>query len=184
MITPNDFEKGTIIKINNEPWQIIEVKFLHLGRGGSLTQTKLKNIKSRKIKEQTFKGSEHFEELETGFKSVTFLYCDKKNAVFLTEDKKRLSVSLEKCQREIPYLKAKTEVKLMYLEDELIKINLPPKVDLRVIEAPPAIKGDTISSATKVITLETGLTVNAPLFIKENDIVRINTETGEYTERV
>ena len=184
MINSNNFEKGMIIKIDNNPWQILEVSFLHLGRGGAITQTKLKNIKSGKIKEQAFKGAEKFEELEIETKLVNFLYCDKKNAVFVNNQKERFSITLEKCQNEIIFLKNNSEVKLLYLEDEFLKIQLPPKVDLKVTEAPPAIKGDTATSANKIITLETGLIINAPIFIKEGDTVRVNTETKEYAERV
>lgn len=184
MISTNDFSKGIVLKINNEPWQIIDYQFVNPGKGSAFTRTKLKNLKNGKVIEKAFKSGERFEELELEYKKALYLYKDRQNAVFqLKENGQRVSLPLLVVSEEVKWLKEKSEVDLIYIDGQLFSLNIPKKVSLKVIEAPPAIKGDTATSAFKIVKLETGVEVKVPIFIKEGEVIRVNTETGEYTER-
>jgi|YelNatPaOPRAMG01_1025707.scaffolds.fasta_scaffold00696_22 elongation factor P len=184
MISTNDFSKGIVIAINNEPWQIIDYQFVNPGKGAAFTRTKLKNLKNGKVIEKAFRSGERFEEVELEYKKAIYLYHDRQNAVFqLKENNQRVSLPLEIASESIKWLREKADVDLIYIDGRLSNVNLPKKVSLKVIEAPPAIKGDTATGAFKTVKLETGVEVKVPIFIKEGEIIRVNTETGEYTER-
>ncbi|MCD6568773.1 elongation factor P [bacterium] len=183
MISTSEFKKGIIIKVNNEPYQIINYQFYKPGKGMAVMRTTLKNIKTGKVIDKTFRSGERFEEVEIEYQKATFLYSDRKNAVFLDENNNRITIPKEKVSSQLPFLKEKSEVDLMFLQEELIGIKIPIKVSLKVISAPPSIKGNTVSGATKVVTLETGLKLNVPIFIKEGENIIVNTETGEYVSR-
>jgi elongation factor P len=184
MVSTSDFEKGMVIKMDNEPWQIIDYQFVHPGKGSAFVRTTLKNLKTNKVLDKSFKSGERFEEVEFEYKKSTYLYKDRKNAVFsLKNTNERVSLPLENVENEIGYLKEQSLVDLIYIGGELSGLNIPKKVSLKVIEAPPAIKGDTVTGTTKTVTLETGLKINAPIFIKEGEIILVNTETGEYAGR-
>jgi elongation factor P len=184
MISTSDFQKGMVIKMDNEPWQIVDYQFVHPGKGSAFVRTTLKNLKTNKVLDKSFKSGERFEEIEFEYKKATYLYKDRKNAVFsLKESKQRVSIPLENVENEIAYLKEQAVIDLIYIGGEMNGLNIPKKVTLKVIEAAPATKGDTVTGTTKTVTLETGLKVNAPIFIKEGETILVNTETGEYAGR-
>lgn len=183
MISTSDFEKGIIIKIGDQPLQIVSYKHVNPGKGSAFVRTTFRNFKTGKMVEKTFRSGEKFELMEVEYREATYLYHDRKSAVFLTKDNQRINLFLESVSEKIPYLKPNLEIKLVHLEGELVSVQLPAKVNLKVVSSPMDIKGDSATSGTKIVTLETGLKVAAPLFIKEGDILRINTETGQYTER-
>jgi len=185
MVSTSDFEKGLVIEIEDQPWVIVDFQFVSPGKGAAFFRTKLKNLKTGKVVERTFKSGERFEEMEFEYKKATYLYHDRQNAVFsLKENNQRVSLPLINVENKIRYLKQNSEIDLIYIDNELMDINLPKKVNLKIIEAAPATKGNTATNAYKTVKVETGLEVNVPLFIKEGEIIRINTETGEYVERV
>ncbi|MFA5392218.1 MAG: elongation factor P [Candidatus Paceibacterota bacterium] len=184
MISTSDFEKGMVIKIDNDPWQIVDFQFVHPGKGSAFVRTNLKNLKTSKALERSFKSGEHFEEIEFEYKKAVYLYKDRKNVVLnLKENNQRVSLPLENVEYEVAYLKENFDVDLIYIGGELNGLKIPKKVALKVVEAPPATKGDTVTGSTKTATLETGLKVNVPIFIKEEEIILVNTETGEYAGR-
>jgi len=184
MIPTSDFEKGMVIKVNGEPWQIVNFEFYKPGKGGAVMRTKLKNFQTSKVLEKTFRSGDKFEEIEIDYQPALYLYSDRKSAVFqLKDNKERISFSLEKVKDLIQFLKEKSEVSIVFLNEKPININIPTKVELKVVEAPPAIKGNTVSGAIKTVVLETGLKINTPIFIKEGDILIINTETISYVAR-
>jgi len=184
MISTSDFEKGMVIKVNGEPWQIVNFEFYKPGKGGAVMRTKLKNFQTSKVLEKTFRSGDKFEEIEVDYRPALYLYSDRKSSVFqLKDNNERISFSLEKTKDLIQFLKEKSEVSIVFLDEKPININIPTKVELKVIEAPPAIKGNTVSGAIKTVVLETGLKINTPIFIKEGDILIINTETISYVAR-
>jgi len=184
MVSTSNFEKGMVIKMDNEPWQIVDFQFVHPGKGSAFVRTTLKNLKTNKVLKKSFKSGERFEEIEFEYKKAIYLYKDRKNAVFnLKDNSQRISLPLENVEQKIIYLKEKSNIDLIYIGGELSGLNILKKVSLKVIEAPPAIKGDTVTGSTKTVTLETGLKVNAPIFIKEGETILVNTETGEYAGR-
>ena len=185
MISTSDFEKGMVINVNGEPWQIVNFQFYKPGKGGAVMRTELKNFQTGKVLEKTFRSGDKFKEIEIEYQSAFYLYSDRKSAVFqLKNNKERISFPLEKVKEFIQFLKERSEVSIVFLDEKPININIPTKVDLKVIEAPPAIKGNTVSGATKTVTLETGIKINTPIFIKEGDTIIINTETISYVARV
>mgnify|MGYP000871800684 CR=1 FL=1 len=183
MVSTSEFKKGMVIEVEGEPYLILDYQFVKPGKGTAFVRTTLKHVKTKKVLEKSFRSQERFEELDLDYKKVSYLYSDRQNSVFLDKNNQRISVPLEMTREKIPYLKSKSEVQLVYLEDELIDVKIPIKIALKVVEAPPAIKGDTVTGATKTVTLETGLKINVPIFIKEGEEIMVNTETNEYVER-
>jgi elongation factor P len=183
MVSTSEFEKGMVIEVDNEPYLILDYQFVKPGKGTAFVRTTLKHVKTGKVIEKSFRSQERFEEMDLDYKKATYLYSDRQNSVFLDQNNQRISIPRSLTESKIPYLKEKSEVQLVYLEDELIDVKIPIKIKLKVVEAPPAIKGDTVTGATKTVTLETGLKINVPIFIKEGEEIIINTETGEYVER-
>ena len=184
MISTSDFEKRMVIKVNGEPWQIVNFEFYKPGKGGAVMRTKLKNFQTGKILEKTFRTGDKFEEVEIEYQPALYLYSDKKSSIFqLKNNKERINFDLEKTKDLIQFLKERTEVSIIFLDEKPININIPPKVELKVTEAIPTIKGNTVTGAIKTVTMETGLKIKTPIFIKNGDILIINTETGEYVSR-
>ncbi len=171
---------------NGEPYEVLEYNFSRMQQRKPVAQTKLRNIKTGAVSNQTFKPSDTFQELEIAKKPVIFVFCNRGHCTFHEAGNtgSRFLVSESQLAGRQQYLKAKDEVAARYIDDELLDITLPIKVDLKVTQAPPAVRGNTAQGGLKQITLETGLTINAPMFINEGDTVRINTESGEYVERV
>ena len=185
MISTSDFEKGLILNIDSQPWMIIDISFMNPGKGGAVYRTKLKNLRSGNFVERTFKSGETFDTVELERKKASYLYSDRHDSVFLIKDgNKRVSVPLETSQDKIKYIKQNSELELAYIGDELISIMIPIKVDLKVIEAEQAVRGNTATGVLKKAKVETGAELDVPMFINQGDIIRINTEKEEYVERI
>jgi len=184
MISLGQLRRGQTILHQSQPYLVVECAHHKMGRGGAVVKTKLKHLKSGNVIEYTFQGNDKIELADLSRKRVQFLYSDGEGAHFMDESYEQFSIDSDIAQGSLQYLKEGQQVDVAYLEKNPVSIQLPPKVELKVIEAPPAVKGDTANNATKIIKLETGLQVQAPLFVALDDIVRINTETGEYVERV
>ena len=173
-----------MIEIEGESWQIIDYQFVSPGKGSAFIRTTVKNMKTGKVVEKSFKSGESFEEIELGYKKATFLYKDRKNGVFsLEENKERISLPIETIEWELNFMKPNTEIDLINLDGEIHGLKLPAKVELKVIEAPPAVKGNTATGGKKIVVVETGYNVNVPIFISEGEVISINTQTGEYSGR-
>jgi len=185
-ISLNALKSGDFINVNGQPFIVLSTQHSHIGRGGATLRVKMKNLISGVVLENTFKGDEKIKEAEIKKKKATFLYADENNAFFMdTESYEQFYLSSESLAKELNYLREGSEVDLLVFEKVPVSIELPPKVELKVVSAPPGMRGNTAQgSVTKQVTLETGLVINAPIFIKEGDIVRVNTERGEYVERV
>lgn len=203
MLSINDLKSGSLILIEKAPYQVLEVAHLHMGRGGSSVQTKIKNIKTGQVLSRNFKPADTFKEADVEKRPLKFLYTHRGEFVFVDLPKppeggrdpgpeglgtkkpnERFSVSEETVGDNKKWLKPNTELVALFLDEKPINIQLPIKMDFEVTEAPPGIQGDRSSSGTKTATLETGAVVQVPLFINTGDVIRINTETGEYVERV
>lgn len=185
MLTINDLKNKMIVLIEGVPYQVLEVRHLHMGRGGSSVQTRIKNLATGQVFSRNFKPADTFQGADLEKREFTFLYAHRNEYVFAAKDKpaERYVLGVERLGEAAAWLKPQTPVGAVFLGGELLAVNLPIKVDLRVVEAPPAFRGDTVSGATKSVTLETGAKIQTPLFIGEGDVVRVNTESGEYVER-
>lgn len=149
-------------------------------------KTKLRDVLSGKVKEQSFQMSDNLEEAELERVKYRFLY-ENRGQYWFDEpgnQKNRISFTAEQLNNKGQFLKANTEVTAIMWNDKIVSIQPPIKVDLKIVEAPPNFKGDTATGGTKIVVLETGAKVNVPMFVNEGDIVRVNTEIGEYVERV
>ncbi len=186
MGTLNDIKKGLVVTINGEPYLVLEAKFLRMQQRKPVMQTKLKNLITGKVLENNFKPGDRIAEADIGKRKVNYLYRDSQGYHFMdNESYEQFSITAETISGQGQFLKEGLTVDAVYFNNQPISIQLPPKVELKVASAPPGVRGDTAQGkATKTITLETGTTINAPLFVKEGDIIRLNTETGEYVERV
>lgn len=186
MISINACKNGTIILLDGAPYEFTEIQHVHMGRGGSSVQTKIRNLLTGQVLSRNYKESDSFKEADIEKRKVMFLYGHRGEYVFssVTNKGERYTLTEEQVAGIKRFLKANTEVEALFLDGHIITLKLPIKMDLVVKDAPPGIKGDTAQGGTKAVVLETGATIQVPLFIHEGDVVRVNTETGEYTERM
>ncbi|MCX6813840.1 MAG: elongation factor P [Candidatus Azambacteria bacterium] len=186
MLGINDLKSGTYIVYEGMPYEVLEVKHLHIGRGGSSIQTRLKNLKTGQVLARNFKPADMFEEAEIEKRKVKYLYNHHNEYWFAEENnpQNRFSLKENLISGISNFLRPNTIVEALDFKGTILNITLPIKMDFKVVEAPPAIRGNTAQGGTKTVTIETGVQVVVPLFINEGDIIKINTQTGEYVERV
>jgi len=197
MLSINDLNPGSLVIIDGAPFQILEVAHQHIGRGGSSIQTKIRNVKTGQVLSRNFKPADKFEEADIEKRPTKFIYFHPvrnkasngaSRGEYMFQDpkdpKNRFELSENILGDSAKWLKPNIELTVLFLEEEPINVILPIKIDFKVTEAPPGIQGDRSSAGTKSVTLENGTIVQVPLFINQDDIIRINTETGEYAERV
>jgi elongation factor P len=185
MISTSDFRNGLNILVDGEPYQITWFQNHKPGKGGAIMRVKLRHLKKGGNIERTFKSGEKFEALSVTRRKKQFLYKEGSNFNFMDMNTyEQLSASHELLGKMANYLKENIEVEAIYLENELIGIELPIIIEMTIAEAEPGIKGDSVSNLTKMAKLETGLDIRVPLFIKEGDKIKVDTRTGEYVERV
>jgi len=183
-----DYSEITLRKyivLDGEPWEVIDAHVFRKQQRKPVNATKLKNLITGKVTERSFHVSEKVEEAEIGKKDVKFLYANRGEFWFCDpqDPSKRFKIEESFLGNRGKFLKANFIVQLLTFGDRTIGIDMPIKVDLKVVEAHPAVKGNTAQGGTKVVKLETGAEVNVPMFIKEGEVIKINTETGEYAER-
>ena len=148
-------------------------------------RTKIKNIRTGSIIEQTFKSGEKFQEVTMTRKKKQFLFAGSDNLTFMdTETYDQIEVPKTKIGDAIQFLKENMEVEALYLDDEFLTLDMPASVELKVMATVPGIRGDTVSNTTKAATVETGVEVQVPLFIKEGDTIKVDTRSGEYVARM
>lgn len=180
----SDFKKGLAIKYNNETFVIVGYQFVNPGKGAAFTRAKLKNAKTGRNVEVTFKSGENVEEANMENKRCQYLYNDSSEYTFMdNQSYDQFSITKEMIGDDADFLIDGTEVVVVFVDDSPVSIELPTKMDFKVISAPPGEKGDTATGGTKPVVIETGATISAPLFIKEGDMIRVNTELHEYVER-
>lgn len=186
MLTISDIKQGTICQINNEPYVVLTTQHVQMGRGGAILRLKLRNMVTGAVLDKTLKGNDGLDEADLSRSKVNFLYKDDVGFHFMDlETYEQFGLDQEVIGDAQDFLKENQEVVLLKSDDRPISIQLPPKVELTITSAPPGVKGDSAQGrVTKTATLETGATIDVPLFVNEGDVVRINTETGKYVERV
>lgn len=185
MPSTSDFRPGLVIKYNNELWTIIEFQHVNPGNWRAFVRTKLKNIKSGKVIENRFRAGESIDTIRIERKEFQFLYRDGTGLVFMDkENYEQMSVTGEQVGEGAKFLKDGESVDILFNGSDITGIELPITVELKVTETVPGVRGDSANAGTKPATVETGATVNVPLFINEGDVVKIDTRTGDYIERV
>ena len=185
MLTANDLRKGLKVLINGEPHEILEVRPLKMAQRRVVWQIKAKNLLNGNFFSQNFQQSDIFEDAEISKVDVKFMYSHRDHFFFVEKNdpSKRFDFGIEQLGNAAQFLKPGEFVDGIVFAGKVINIVLPIKVQLKITEAPPGVKGERAQAGTKQVTLETGAKVNVPLFIEEGDEIEINTETGEYVKR-
>ena len=186
MISYNELKPGVVFILDGEPYEVLEFNFMRMQQRKPVAQTKIKNLISGKVLSRSFQHTENFKEAEIEYKKVKFLYAHRGKFVFcdLQNPAARFEFTVEAVGDEAKFLKVNFEAEIMSFEGKIINVRLPIKMDFKVVEAPPAVRGNTAQGGNKTVKIETGAEILVPLFINEGDIIRINTQTGEYAERV
>jgi elongation factor P len=185
MLSYSELKRKSRIILDNEPYEIIEASTTVKARGGSVLQTKLRNLKTGNVISKTFHPGDALEEPDISKSEVRFLYSHKDKFVFSQKDNpsKRFELTVQQIDKKADFLKPNQIVEALIFKNEVINISLPIKINLKVKEAPPSVKGES-QSGNKSVVLETGAKLSTPSFIKAGDTVEINTESGEYVRRI
>lgn len=185
MIKAGQIDKSTFLFFKNEPCMVVEREFVNPGKGSAFCRVRLKGLTTAKVYQETFKTQDTVEDIQVEEKTCQYLFSDNESYHFMHNDTyEQFEVPLEGLEDRLQYMKDGESYRVVLWEDKPIDIKIPPKVVYTVVDAPEAIKGDTATNVTKVVTLDTGLKVKAPFFIKEGEKILVNTETNEYVERV
>lgn len=185
MLGITDLKPGVFFEYENAPHVVVSSEHSKSGRAGAVMRTKIKNLQTGAIFDRTFKGNDQFPEADIARKKGQFLYLDDSGATFMEQDNfEQHHLDLDQLGDAKNFLKEGSELDLVLHDDNLLTIDLPTKVDLEVVYTEPGFKGDSQSTVTKPAKLETGLEVYVPLFIKQGEKIRVNTQTGQYVERV
>ncbi len=186
VLSYNEILPKKIIEYNNEPYEVLSSHIFRMQMRKPVNQTKLKHLISSHVTEISFHQNESVDEADVGDMEAMYLYTNRGESWFAEEgnQKNRFSFPEEAVHQQVQWLVQNTLVEVTTYEDKPITIKIPVKMDLRVTEAPPGIKGDTAQGGNKLVVLASGATANVPLFINAGDTIRINTDTGEYVERV
>jgi elongation factor P len=186
ILSYNEILQKKVIEYNNEPYKVVSAHIFRMQQRKPVNQTKLQHLVSGKVIEISFHQNESVPEADIETMDAKFLYANRGEAWFCeaSNPKNRFSFPEDVVHEKTQWLKQNSEVEVLVYKEKPIMVEIPIKMDLKVTEAAPAVKGDTVSGGSKQVTLESGATVQVPMFINEGDILRINTETGEYVERV
>lgn len=180
-----DLKKGTLFQWEGEPFRVIDYKQKVMGRGGSIVNVRIKSLLDGKVLEKTFKGSESLDSADVTTQGVQYLYTDGSTFYFMNNDTfNQFEVAADLVGDGAGYLKEGDQVQLQFFNDRPINVELAKNVPLKVTYTEDAVKGDTSSAITKDATLETGITIKVPAFIKQGDVISVDTTTGAYRERV
>ncbi len=185
MASTSDIRKGVVIRQNNDLFVVVEFQHVNPGKGAAFVRTRMKSLGSGKVIENTYKTSETVDVVSVIFQTMQYLYESGNRHAFMNMSSyEQIEMDADLIGDDIKYLKEGLEVIVGLYEDRPVSIQLPKKIQYKVVEAPPAVKGDSASgNVTKEIVLDNGLKIQAPIFIKEGEEILINTETGLYSAR-
>jgi elongation factor P len=185
LATTADIRNGLIINLNGELLKIIEFQHIKLGRGGARVRTRFKNIRTGQVIDNTFRSGERIDIVRLDAVEMQYLYHDGDHYIFMNnENFEQVPLSEELFRDASRFVKENEVVRVLFNGPEAVDIEIPPHVNLEIVETDPGMKGDTVTGATKPAVLETGFSIMVPLFLNVGDRVRIDTRTGGYVERV
>ena len=184
MISTSQFKSGVIIKFNNELCEIVDFQLVKMQQRQPIVSTRMRNLKTGSMMEQKFRSGDKFEDVYLEDKPIQYLYHEGKRYHFMDSAAyHEVVVSAELLGETVNFLKENSEAMGRYCGDELISVELPASVTLKVIETEPGVRGDTAKSGTKPAKVETGANIKVPLFVNLGDQIRVDTRTGQYLER-
>jgi len=185
MISTADFRNGLIVESDQGLMQIVEFQHVKPGKGGAFVRTKFKNILTGRVLEKTFRSGEKFEEARVEEQPCQYLYNDGELFHFMhPETYEQVAVGQDVVGDNQQWMKENSDVTLMFHKGSVIALKVPITVNLLITKSDPGVQGDRSSGATKPATLETGVTVQVPLFVEEGETIKVDTRTAEYIERV
>ena len=186
MLSHTDLKKGVQFIYQDQPWEVLEAAQSKTAQRRPVVQSKIKNLINGKVQQINFQQGDMFEEADLLKKEVKFIYQNKGQYFFAEPDdpSKRFSFTQEQIGEKAKFLKPNEVVIGLVFEEKIVNFRLPIKIELKVKETPPGVKGNTAQGGTKEATLESGAVIQVPLFVEQGDTIEINTETGTYTRRV
>ncbi len=185
MIDVNELRKGVTFEVDGQIFRVLEYTHNKPGRGNATIRTKLRNLKTGATIERTFQSGDRVQDIRLDHHQVQYLYHDGGLYYFMdTETYEQPAISGAMLEDNVNYLKEGLEVKLTLYQDEPIEVELPAAVELKIVQADVGVRGDTATGANKLVTTETGLKVQVPLFVNEGDTIKVDTRSGAYLTRV
>lgn len=179
-----DLKKGTLFQYEGVPYRVVDYNQKVMGRGGSIVNVRIKSLIDGKVLEKTFKGNESLDRADVTNQNVQYLYSDGNTFYFMNEDTfEQFEVPADLVGDGAGYMKEGDRLQLQFFDSKPINVELPKNVPLKVTYTESVVKGDTANAVTKDATLETGITIRVPAFIKQDDVIKVDTRTGEYLER-
>ena len=184
MISAGDFRNGVCFEMDGQVFTVVEFQHVKPGKGSAFVRTKYKNVKTGSVVERTFNPNEKFESAQMNRKDMQYIYADGDLYYFMDQETfDQKPIHKDSVGDAIKFLKEEMICKVLSYKGEVFSVELPITVDLEITECEPGVRGDTTNNASKYATLETGAVVKVPLFVNQNEIVRVDTRTGEYLER-
>lgn len=185
MIQAGDFRKGTTFEMDGDVWQIIDFQHVKPGKGAAFVRTKIRSVMTGSNRDMTFNPNEKYEEARIEIREMQYLYNDGTLYYFMDPDSyEQLPIDKASVEEAILYIKENDMATIKFFKGKAFQVSPPNFVELEITQTEPGIKGNTATGATKPATVETGATVNVPLFVNEGDKIKIDTRTGEYLSRV
>jgi elongation factor P len=179
------FKNGLKVELDGNPFTIVYFQHVKPGKGGAFVRTKIKNLLNGRVLERTFRSGEKVEIADISESTMQYLYHDGENLVFMDQETfDQIPISPEVIGDQIDFMLENMNVDVLFWKGSPVNVQLPNYIEAKVVKSDPGVKGDTSSGANKPATLECGATINVPLFIKEGDVLRVDTRTREYSERV
>ena len=184
MISAGDFRNNMCFEMDGQVYQVVEFQHVKPGKGAAFVRTKYKNVKTGSVVERSFNPNEKFEQAQLERRDMQYLYNDGELYYFMDQETyDQTPISGDKTGDAIKFLKEEMICKILSYKGEIFSVELPITVELKIVECEPGVKGDTATNVTKYATLETGAIVKVPLFINQDEMIRVDTRTGEYLER-
>lgn len=184
-VSTTEFRTGLKIEIDGEPYVIVDFQHVKPGKGGAFVRTKIKSLKSGNVIDRTYRAGEKVGVPELEEKTMQYLYAADRDRVFMdTSTYEQVSMNEQQLGDSIDYLKENMEIKVLYHKGQPINIEIPMFVELAIAKTDPGVRGDTASGGSKPATLETGAVVKVPFYLNEGDVVKVDTRTGTFIERV
>jgi elongation factor P len=185
MISTSDFKTGLTLELDNAVWSIVEFQHVKPGKGAAFVRTKLRNMRTGGVVERTFRAGEKMPRAVLDKREMEYLYASGDEYQFMDKESfEQTHILKDQLGDAIKWLKEGMTINVLYFQGQIIGIDIPNFVELQIIETAPGVKGDTASGGSKPAVVETGAVVNVPFFVNQDDVIRIDTRSGEYLDRV
>ncbi|HBN07262.1 MAG TPA: elongation factor P [Cyanobacteria bacterium UBA8530] len=185
MISTSDFKTGLTLELDNAVWSIVEFQHVKPGKGAAFVRTKLRNMRTGGVVERTFRAGEKMPRAVLDKREMEYMYPSGDEYQFMDKESfEQTHILKNQLGDAVKWLKEGMTINVLYFQGQIIGIDIPNFVELQIIETAPGVKGDTASGGSKPAIVETGATVNVPFFVNQDDVIRIDTRSGEYLDRV